>query len=115
MKIDVKLYGSIIWTFGLLVPIIVFTVQNNISNYEIILGLLSLLISTSLLYYMKLYSTKFKNKNKNSIAKLALAIKSMIILSYYLTRWKLINGPFNYSTYFAKPIIKFKSIYKTPL
>jgi hypothetical protein len=115
MKIDVKLYGSIIWTFVMLAPIIVFAIQHDISNYEILLGLILLLTSTIFVYYMKLYSTTFKNKNKNSIAKLALAIQSMIILSYYLTRWKLINGPFNYSTYFAKPIIKFKSIYKTPL
>ena len=73
------------------------------------------LLGISIIYLLNAKHESDKNKDKkvmkrNSI--ITLVIMSVCIVSYYLTRWKIINGPFNYSDYFGSPGKDFSPIYE---
>jgi len=103
-----KLYGSIIWCTIILATSIYLAIIHLTSNS--LLQLLSNILLLISFNYIQFYIKLLKKKHKNYAANLMIMINLIIMLSYYLTRLKIINGPFNYSLYLDKPIIKFDSI-----
>lgn len=82
-------------------------------NYE---NLLLPLLIIPMIYLLNFKYENDKDKDKKVIRRnsiITLVIALLFILSYYLTRWKIINGPFNYSNYFGSPGRDFSPIFKT--
>lgn len=109
---SLKLYGSIIWIIFITMIYIAFFYKHRLNNAEILISLLTLILLLKLISYINFYILTLKKKHKNSVAKFIIVLLIIVLLSYYLTRWKLINGPFNYSDYFGKPEKNFEGIYK---
>ena len=69
--------------------------------------------------FMYLLNLKYKadiKKDKEHIrinSIITVIITVLFLLSYYFTRWKLINGPYNYSNYFKAPAKDFSPIFKS--
>ena len=73
------------------------------------------LLGIPIIYLLNAKHESDKNKDKKVLKRnsiITLVIMSVCIVSYYLTRWKIINGPFNYSDYFGSPGKDFSPIYK---
>tara|TARA_B100000242_G_scaffold294307_1_gene276230 strand:+ start:5313 stop:5708 length:396 start_codon:yes stop_codon:yes gene_type:complete len=73
------------------------------------------LLAIPIIYLLNAKHESDKNKDKKVLKRnsiITLVIMSVCIVSYYLTRWKIINGPFNYSDYFGSPGKDFAPIYK---
>tara|TARA_B100000401_G_C52799644_1_gene717833 strand:+ start:492 stop:905 length:414 start_codon:yes stop_codon:yes gene_type:complete len=78
--------------------------------------LLMPLLAIPIIYLLNIKYESDKNKDKEDLrrnAKITIGITAVCIISYYLTRWKIINGPFNYSNYFGSPGREFSPIFKT--
>lgn len=74
------------------------------------------LLAIPIIYLLNAKHESDKNKDKKVLKRnsiITLVIISVCIISYYLTRWKIINGPFNYSNYFGSPGRDFSPIFKT--
>ena len=74
------------------------------------------LLAIPIIYLLNAKHESDKNKDKKVLRRnsiITLVIISVCIVSYYLTRWKIINGPFNYSDYFGSPGKDFSPIFKT--
>lgn len=73
------------------------------------------LLAIPIIYLLNAKHESDKNKDKKVLKRnsiITLVIMSVCIVSYYLTRWKIINGPFNYSDYFGSPGKDFSPIYE---
>ena len=73
------------------------------------------LLAIPIIYLLNAKHESDKNKDKKVLKRnsiITLVIMSACIVSYYLTRWKIINGPFNYSDYFGSPGKDFSPIYE---
>ena len=73
------------------------------------------LLGIPIIYLLNAKHESDKNKDKKVLKRnsiITLVIMSVCIVSYYLTRWKIINGPFNYSDYFGSPGKDFSPIYE---
>ena len=86
-----------------------FSLNNNaeINLIELFSPLILFLIVFKLNYFYNNLNNQ-ENKNKKRIHYAFLLFHIITLSSYYLTRLKFINGPYNYSNYFGKPIILFK-------
>lgn len=74
------------------------------------------LMGVPIIYLLKLkYEADIKNDKENikRNSVITIVIVAICILSYYLTRWKIINGPYNYSKYLHAPSKKFSPIFKS--
>lgn len=74
------------------------------------------LLAIPIIYLLNAKHESDKNKDKKVLRRnsiITLVTISVCIVSYYLTRWKIINGPFNYSNYFGSPGKDFSPIFKT--
>ena len=74
------------------------------------------LLAIPIIYLLNAKHESDKNKDKKVLRRnsiITLVIISVCIVSYYLTRWKIINGPYNYSDYFGSPGKDFSPIFKT--
>jgi hypothetical protein len=74
------------------------------------------LLAIPIIYLLNAKHESDKNKDKKALRRnsiITLVFISVCIVSYYLTRWKIINGPFNYSDYFGSPGKDFSPIFKT--
>ena len=92
-----------------------FKISFSLSNLNYEKLLLPLLV-IPIIYLLNIKYESDKNKDKEELrrnAKITIGISAVCIISYYLTRWKIINGPFNYSDYFGSPGKEFSPIYKS--
>ena len=74
------------------------------------------LLAIPIIYLLNAKHKGDKDKDKNVLRRnsiITLVFISVCIVSYYLTRWKIINGPFDYSNYFGSPGKDFSPIFKT--
>ena len=83
---------------------------NTMSETDLVELFLPFILFSSLFKLEFIFNkiNSLEDKNKKRINYLILIFNLVILCSYYLTRLKFINGPYNYSNYFGKPTILFK-------
>ena len=96
MNSNIRLYVSIIWICIMILSIVMVCYKHNLRQY-ILPGLGGLLINTLLIYHIDLYTKTLEKDQKYNISKLIICIITMVLLSYYLTRW---NDIFPYLIFF---------------
>lgn len=88
------------------------SVSSSKLNYE---KLLLPLMAIPIIYLLNIKHESDKDRDNKTIRRnslITILIVSLFIISYYLTRWKIINGPFDYSNYFGSPDKEFSPIFK---